>query len=170
MQGDVQEKRKLTLEAWVGVDWTEVGGGDGELPRQATAGEEEDGNAAAIPGFPSRFLARGGRGRRGEGGGVLRSALSALNRRRRARPPWLGFGFGENREREGGSEKISGRESSARLGGALIPSWWTASSRGAVEGAAASWRGGSSSARAVATEEDGDFARKPLENVSLFTF
>ena len=49
----------------------------------------------------------------------------------------------------------------------LSTSWWTAASRGAVEGAAASWRGGSSSARAVATEDDEHFPENPLEDFSL---
>ena len=51
--GDVQEDHELTLDAWVGSDWTEVGGGNGELPRSAAAVVGEDEQGGDDPGLPS---------------------------------------------------------------------------------------------------------------------
>ena len=110
---------RLTLDAYVSSAKKEEVRGDGELDRRPAAGEEGDGNVAAIPGFPSRFLARGGRGRRGEGGCVLRSTLRFLERRRFAAAtsarsrPW------RRRERERARENIGGERASGPRGGLI---------------------------------------------------
>ena len=58
MNGDVQERGELTLDACVRSVGAAVTGGGGELARSAAAGEEEDAAATAIPSSLLRFLAR----------------------------------------------------------------------------------------------------------------
>ena len=89
---DHREVRKLTLDAWEGSAEMEAVGIDGELARGASDGAGEELEFPAMYCVPSRFLRRGWSGGRGGGSGALRFAPGALNQRRRARRPWLGFG------------------------------------------------------------------------------
>ena len=130
--GEVQEERKLTLEAWVVAAVAEEAGSGGDGARRPSGVRKKTGTIPTMSRLPARFRRRGGRGRRGGTPGVISGSRGGSGRRRCGGGARLCRGHGAGRlgfrqgkkRRERRSSEARGSSLSSRGGpGAREPRW-----------------------------------------------
>ena len=169
--GEVQEERKLTLEAWVVAAVAEEAGSGGDGARRPSGGRKKTRTVSTMSRLPARFRRRGGRGRRGGTPGVISGSRGGSGHRRCGGGARLCRGHGAGRLGLGFRGESEGEGEHGGHGVLLMPQRGGEARGGSRGGHGDGDRGGSVATVATGRRRRGEDDRwVPLSGLSLFPF